>query len=259
MGIDWKTLIFQIINLLVLIWLLKHFLYQPVLKMLKERQALIDEQINRARQAAQNAIAEEVKYQEKVAEFDAARDKMYVQMQTEVDSLREKLTAEAKQDVVHLRKAWQNELEQEKQAFDISIQNAIVKNFKLFASDALKDMAGVELNTLVLKKFKECIEKMTKSQRDQFVQGALSAKQIIISTDTRLDTQTRENLKDFLFSIFDLDEKSVKATFKVDANLICGIQVQVGEQITSWNLQNYLEAFENNMDAAFNELIHQGV
>ena len=43
-----------------------------------------------------------------------------------------------------------------------------------------------------------------------------------------------------------------------DENLICGIQIQVGEHQTSWNLKNYLEAFENNMDAAFNELLHQG-
>ena len=259
MGIDLLTLVAQIINLLVLIWLLKRFLYKPVLNMLKERQALIDDEISRARQATQNAIAEEAKYQEKVAAFDADRNKMLEQIQKEADALREKLTAEAKQDVTRLRKTWKNELEQEKQAFDISIQNSIVKNFKLFASDALKEMAGVELNELVLKKFKECVETMTAAQRNQFIQSASSAKQIIISTDTRLDTQIRTDLKDFLFSTFDLDEKSVKATFKVDANLICGIQVQIGEQITSWNLQNYLEAFENNMDVAFNELIHQGV
>ena len=258
MGVDLLTLVAQIINLLILIWLLKRFLYKPVLNMLKERQALIDNEIDRARQAKQNAIAEEAKYQEKVAAFDADRDKMFAQMQSEVDSLREKLTIEAKEDVSRLRQTWKNELEQEKQAFDISIQNAIVKNFKLFASDALSDMAGVELDALVFEKFKEQIQKMDQTQLNQFIQSALSAKQIVVTTDSRLDVPTRESLKDFLFSTFKLDEK-IKCLFKVDANLICGIQVQSEEQIISWNLQNYLESFENNMDAAFNELIHQGV
>lgn len=258
MGIDLTTLIAQIINLLILIWLLKRFLYKPVLNMLKERQALIDSEIDRARLATQNALAEEAKYQEKVVAFDRERDKMYAHMQSQVDALREKLTEEAKKDVVRLRQSWQNELEQEKQAFDISIQNSIVKNFKLFATDALNDMAGVELNTLVLEKFKKRIQKINSVQRNQFIQSALSAKQIVVSTDTKLDAQTKESLKDFLFTTFGLDE-NIKISFKVDANLICGIQVQSDEQVISWNLQNYLEAFENNMDAAFNELIHQGV
>ena len=257
MGIDLVTLIAQIVNLLILIWLLKRFLYKPVLNMIKERQALIDEQINQAKQARQNAIAEEAEYQKKVATFDARRSQMFLEMQNQVDSLRKELTDEARKDVTHLHKLWQNELEQEKKAFDISIQNAIIKNFKLFATDALKDMVGVELNALVLKKFKERINKMTSTQHKQFAQSARSVNQIAISTDTRLDAKMQSELKDFLTATFDLDKK-IKFIFKVDSNLICGIQVQIGEQVTSWNLQNYLEVFENNMDAAFNDLIHQG-
>ena len=105
MGIDLTTLIAQIINLLILIWLLKRFLYKPVLNMLKERQALIDSEIDRARLATQNALAEEAKYQEKVVAFDRERDKMYAHMQSQVDALREKLTEEAKKDVVRLRQS----------------------------------------------------------------------------------------------------------------------------------------------------------
>ena len=56
MGIDLVTLIAQIINLVVLIWLMKRFLYQPVLKMISERQALIDAEIKKAHQARQEAL-----------------------------------------------------------------------------------------------------------------------------------------------------------------------------------------------------------
>jgi hypothetical protein len=52
--------------------------------------------------------------------------------------------------------------------------------------------------------------------------------------------------------------ETVKFDFKQDNTLICGIQIQIGELQTSWNLQKYLEMFENNMDLAFNELLHRG-
>ena len=41
MQIDWWTLLFQIINFLVLIWLLKRFLYHPVQRVLQQRRELV--------------------------------------------------------------------------------------------------------------------------------------------------------------------------------------------------------------------------
>ena len=91
MGIDLVTLIAQIINLVVLIWLMKKFLYQPVLKMVSERQALIDEQINQAHQARQQALLQEAQYTKKVAAFDAQRTQMLSEARKEVESFKEKL------------------------------------------------------------------------------------------------------------------------------------------------------------------------
>jgi F-type H+-transporting ATPase subunit b len=257
MGIDLVTLIAQIINLVVLIWLMKRFLYQPILKMVSERQAFIDAEIKRAHQARQEALLQEAQYSKRVADFDAKRSEMMAEARKEVENFKQKLLAESKQAISYSRKNWQVELEQEKQSFDAGLQASIVKNFKLFASDALKDMAGVELTSLVLEKFKEKMQKMSKSAHKQMSENILKNGKIVISTDSKLDTNTKSELKAFLTDLFDL-QTSVKFDFKEDENLICGIQIQVGEHQTSWNLKNYLEAFEDNMDAAFNELLHQG-
>ena len=257
MGIDLVTLIAQIINLVVLIWLMKKFLYQPILKMISERQALIDAEIKRAHQARQEALLQEAQYSKKVADFDAKRSEMMAEARKEVENFKQKLLAESKQAISYSRKNWQVELEQEKQSFDAGLQASIVKNFKLFASDALKDMAGVELTSLVLEKFKEKMQKMSKSAHKQMSENILKNGKVVISTDSKLDANIKSEIKAFLTSLFDL-QTSVKFEFKEDENLICGIQIQVGEHQTSWNLKNYLEAFEENMDAAFNELLHQG-
>ncbi|MBE6449302.1 MAG: hypothetical protein E7013_01190 [Alphaproteobacteria bacterium] len=257
MGIDLVTLIAQIINLVVLIWLMKKFLYQPVLKMISERQALIDEQINQAHKARQQALLQEAQYTKKVADFDAQRTQMLSEARKEVESFKEKLLAESKQAISYSRKNWQTELEQEKQSFDTALQASIVKNFKLFASDALKDMADMELTVLVLDKFKQKIEQMTASVRKQLSENIAQAGHVVIVTDTKLDNKIKSDLKSFLISALNID-KATKFSFKEDENLICGIQLQAGEHQTSWNLQNYLENFENNMDVAFNELLHQG-
>ena len=257
MGIDLVTLIAQIINLLVLIWLMKKFLYQPVLKMISERQALIDAEIERAHQARQEALLQEAKYNRKVADFEAKRSDMMGQTRQEVEAFKQKLLAESKQAISYSRKNWQVELEQEKQSFDAGLQASIVKNFKLFARDALKDMADVELTSLILKKFEEKMQKMSKPVYKQMLNNILKNGRITVFTDSKLDTKTKAGIKSFLTDLFRLDA-TVKFEFEEDTDLICGVLIQAGEHQISWNLKNYLEDFEDNMDVAFNELLHQG-
>ena len=48
MLIDWFTVIAQIINFIVLVWLLKRFLFKPVLKAVEERQTKVSQQISEA-------------------------------------------------------------------------------------------------------------------------------------------------------------------------------------------------------------------
>ena len=61
MRIDWWTLALQAANFLVLVWLLQHFLYRPVLGIIAERQQRTDGVIaeaNAAKAAAEGLRAE---------------------------------------------------------------------------------------------------------------------------------------------------------------------------------------------------------
>lgn len=41
-GIDWKLLLAQVVNFFVLLWLLKHFAYKPILGMIRKRKEEIE-------------------------------------------------------------------------------------------------------------------------------------------------------------------------------------------------------------------------
>ena len=49
----------------------------------------------------------------------------------------------------------------------------------------------------------------------------------------------------------------VRFTFKEESALLSGIELQAGEQIMSWNMRQYLEQFETNLDTAMTGLIQQ--
>ena len=57
MDFDWTTFILEMINFLILIWILKHFLYQPVLNIIDKRRAGIDQALAQAKRTEEEAEA----------------------------------------------------------------------------------------------------------------------------------------------------------------------------------------------------------
>lgn len=257
MGIDWWTLLAQIINLLVLIWLLKKFLYKPMLKIIEQRQSLIATEIQQTKDATKEAEAQLAEYQKKVADFDLKRNALFQEAMEEANSFKEKLTGESKQAIQLSKKNWQLELSQEKQSFDEGLQNAIITNFKVFASDALHDMADESLVSRIVAKFYEQMDKMSSAERKKFADSLNQTKKVIIETDEVLDKKTKDVLKAYILKWCNVKDKTIKFDYKQNHALICGLSVKTGEQMISWNLAAYLEEFKNNMDAAFAELLHR--
>ena len=257
MGIDWWTLLAQILNLLVLIWLLKKFLYKPMLGIIEQRQSLIATEIEQAKDATREAEAQLAEYQKKVAEFDVRRNALFQEAMEEANSFKEKLTGESKQAIQMSKKNWQLELSQEKQSFDEGLQNAIISNFKVFANDALHDMADENLISRIIAKFYDQMDKMSAADRKKFGDSLLETKKVIIETDEALDKKTKDALKAYILKWCEVKGKTIKFEYKENHSLICGLCVKTGEQMISWNLAAYLEEFKNNMDAAFAELLHR--
>lgn len=257
MGIDWWTLLAQIVNLLVLIWLLKKFLYHPMLKIIEQRQSLIAIEIQQAKDATKEAEAQLEMYQKKVADFDSKRNALFQEAMQEANSFKEKLTGESKQAIQMSKKNWQLELSQEKQSFDEGLQNAIIANFKVFANDALHDMADESLIERIISKFYEQMEKMPLSDRKKFAISVTETKKIIFETDEVLDKKTKDALKAYILKWCGVKDNAVKFEYKQNHSLICGLSVKAGEQMIAWNLAAYLDEFKNNMDTAFAELLHR--
>lgn len=51
LGIDWKILIGQLVNFVILLLVLKHFAYKPFLSMMERRRREIEEGVNKSKEA----------------------------------------------------------------------------------------------------------------------------------------------------------------------------------------------------------------
>ena len=85
MLFDWFTLIAQLVNFLVLVWLLKRYLYKPILDAIDERENLIASQLHAAEETKDNALKLLKNYQQKNTDFDQQRHDLLIGAISEVN------------------------------------------------------------------------------------------------------------------------------------------------------------------------------
>ena len=98
MLIDWFTVAAQAINFLLLVWLLKRFLYRPVLAAIDEREKRIAVQLQDAQSKKAEALQEQAVFQRKNEDFDRRRSQLFLEATDAVQAERQKLLEAARRD-----------------------------------------------------------------------------------------------------------------------------------------------------------------
>ncbi len=88
MNLDWTTLLLEVLNFLVLVWILKRFLYQPVLDVLDARQARVKEEMSQAKEAQQEGAALRQDYEDRLGSWAQEREKLRQKLEQELEQQR---------------------------------------------------------------------------------------------------------------------------------------------------------------------------
>jgi F-type H+-transporting ATPase subunit b len=103
MLIDWFTVGAQIVNFLILVWLLKHFLYKPILNAIDAREKRIAAELADADTKKAEAEKERTDFEDKNKAFDQQRSALLGKAADEAKAERERLIDQAKKDAESLR------------------------------------------------------------------------------------------------------------------------------------------------------------
>ena len=103
MHIDWWTLAFQTVNVLILIWILGRFFFRPVADIVIKRQEGANKLLADAAAARQQATDARADAEKMRADIGAERDRLIAEAQKSAQKEKENLLALASQDVAKLR------------------------------------------------------------------------------------------------------------------------------------------------------------
>lgn len=125
LGIDWKLLIAQIINFLVLLFVLYKFAYGPVLAMLEKRQKKIEKGLKDAEDAHKKLAESEEKQKEILKHARTEAKDIVEKAHIQAEKSKSGIAAEAKVQAEKIIAGAKAEIEQEKQKTIAEIKSEI--------------------------------------------------------------------------------------------------------------------------------------
>jgi F-type H+-transporting ATPase subunit b len=145
MLIDWFTVGAQVINFLVLVWLLKRFLYRPILDAIDAREQRIAAELADADAKRAEARQERETFQHKNQAFDEQRAALLAQATDAAKAERQRLLDEARQAADALRAKRQEALRQEADQLNQALRRRTQQEVFAIARKTLTDLAGASL------------------------------------------------------------------------------------------------------------------
>lgn len=233
MAIDWLTVIAQIINFLVLVALLKRFLYAPVLRTIDQRQQQINAQREDAHSRKADADAERDRYQCLREDLDNQKHQLLEEARQQARDEQARLINEARKQVADQREAWQQQLADEQAALLKTLEAQTGEAVLKTANRLLADMADSSLLAQMLKQLLATLK--VRSLTEHAIVDQPDATLRLVSSEPLTDTQ-QANLTDALQALAEPQQ----LLFETDPRLVCGIEMWLGDEKLSWSLRDYL-------------------
>lgn len=251
MLIDWFTVFAQIINFLILVFLLKRFLYGPIIRAMDEREEKIALRMQAAEQKRNEAEQEVVSYREKNREIDNMRGDILAQAGEESESLRRELVKKAKEEVDDLKAGWRETIRQEKDSFLKDLRKRGGRQICTLARQALTDLTDSELEHRIIDVFIGHIEGLKGEELKKIRESIKkSTEGIVIASAFDIPANKRQSITRAIHAYIKDD---IDVRYESSPELICGIELKAPGFIVGWNLRGYLNSLEDELNKALEE------
>ncbi len=242
MLIDWFTVGAQLLNFLILAWLLKRFLYGPILEALDAREQRIAAELADADAKRAEADKEREEFRHKNEEFDQQRAALLSEATDEAKAERHRLLAEARQAADTLRARRMQSLANDTHNLNQAISRRTQQEVFAIARKALADLATTSLEERMGEVFTRRLRALDDQAREGFAKSLQSATgPAIVRSAFELPAEQRAAIQNALNETFSAD---VPLKFEAAPDLVSGIELTTNGQKLAWSISDYLASLE---------------
>jgi F-type H+-transporting ATPase subunit b len=239
--LSWSTFILEIINFLVLLWILRRFLYRPVLDVIARRKARIEQTLAESASIREEATALQSQYEARLADWEKER-------QTAREALTQELERERARRLIEM----QTELDQQREKSRVSeshrqadieqkLEETALAQAAKFATRLLEQASGPELETRLIEMVINELSQLSEDRVSALRNGYGTAPEpIVVNSAFPVSDDQRQRLAQALGRATGTDDP---LQLELDTGLLAGLRITRGPWVIAANLRDELEGF----------------
>jgi len=242
MIIDWFTVGAQILNFVVLVWLMKRFLYAPILAMIDAREKLIAGELADAKTKEADAETQRSTFEQKNQEFDKQRSALLAKATDDANAEKKRLLAEAAKAADTMASTRRDSLTSEVKTMIKSVRRRTQDEVFAISRKALSDLATTSLEERMADVFTRRLRGMDAASREAL--GAALKAGAVVRGAFELPAAQQSAIQTALNETF---SAAVPLRFETAPELIGGIELVAGGQKVGWSIEEYLDTLERDV------------
>ncbi len=247
MLIDWFTVGAQAVNFLILVWLLKRFLYRPVLAAMDAREKKIAGQLAQAAQREAQATAERDDFQHRRAALESEREGLLRKATEEAAAERHRLMEAARQDAEALRSRLGELLTHEREELRRRLASQTQTEVLALTRKVLSELAGIAVEERMVEVFLEHLRALPDDQRRLVTANTSAAMPVaVVHSAFELSLPRRTAIK---AAIGESLGPGMAVRFELSPELVSGIELTVGGVKLAWSITDYLTSLSEKLMA----------
>jgi F-type H+-transporting ATPase subunit b len=245
MLIDWFTVGAQIVNFLVLMALLKYFLYDRITDAMDEREKKINSRLEAADRKEKEAQEKVEALDQEKNKLDEKRDQLIAEAKEKAESKQKQWEHDAREEVEALRQRWTDALARQKDSFARDLRQSVVEQVYGVCRRALQDLADASLEERIIDTFVSRIQKMDSDQKKEWVQSLnTSDRPAVVRSAFETTTAMRQKITR---ALHDEISKALDVDYQTTPDMLAGIELKAAGKKIAWSLQDYLDTLQDSV------------
>ncbi len=238
MLIDWFTVAAQALNFVILAWLMKRFLYKPILDAIDAREKRISTEMAAAAQKQIEAEQARDTFRAKSDQFEQQRAALLQKAQADAATERQTLMDAARKDADALASKRQAALASQAQALGQALQQRAQAEVFAITRRALAELADSSLEARACAVFIQRLHSLEGPEKDALA-TTLGAAQgaVVVRSAFALPSAQQDDIRKALADGFGVQ---AELSFQVEPTLVAGIELVAQGQKLAWSLNEQL-------------------
>jgi F-type H+-transporting ATPase subunit b len=251
MLINWFTVGAQALNFLILVWLMRRFLYKPILRAIAAREKRIATELADADAKKAEATTERDEFQRKNEELDQRRAALLSTATDEANAERQRRLEEARHAADALSTKRQDALRNDARNLNQAIRRRTQQEVFAIARKVLTDLAAVTLEERMGEVFTRRVREMDGEAKERLAEALETASEpALVRSAFDLPAEQRAAIQNALNETFSAE---IRVRFETAPDLVSGIELTTNGQEVAWSIAEYLASLEKGVGELLQE------